>query len=91
MIAAFDQWRDFAYNAGYFGKEHREIALVRSADKTVDVKALRHEASHLLYELSAARGMSPWLSEGLAMLHERDGANGMPEASDPIMLNHFLL
>jgi hypothetical protein len=64
-------------NGGFYYPPTREIGLVRG-DRGPDALAadLRHEATHLLFDLAAASSISPWLGEGLACHFEHARLGG---------------
>lgn len=67
--------KSFDNNGGYYSRTRREICLMWEG-RTVErlLPDLRHEATHLLVDLSSStRGVSPWLSEGLACACETGG------------------
>jgi hypothetical protein len=55
-------------NGGFYHPMTREIGLLWDERQSFEglARDLKHEATHLLFDLASARGLSPWLAEGLA-------------------------
>lgn len=58
-------------NDGFYDPARHEIGVLREDSPPEHIiAALRHEAAHLLFDLTSPRGLSPWLTEGLACYFE---------------------
>jgi hypothetical protein len=72
--------RHLGWNGGFYFARTREIGLVRAGRSFASVAVdLRHEATHLLFDVASAEGLSPWLGEGLACRLEHAGPGAGPD------------